>query len=104
MRQGRLQSRAHGLSRSADAADLLADQYEFADQYRYHVGAGVMAALSDAAEIHRHFQRSDLGHRFGVSLTYVAINTVISVTVALPAAYAFNRYLSSATSICSSGC
>ena len=27
-----------------------------------------------------------------MSLTYVAINTVISVTVALPAAYAFNRY------------
>ena len=31
-------------------------------------------------------------HAFMVSLTYVAINTVISVTVALPAAYAFNRY------------
>lgn len=31
-------------------------------------------------------------HAFGVSLIYVAINTVISVTVALPAAYAFNRY------------
>jgi glycerol transport system permease protein len=31
-------------------------------------------------------------HAFGVSLTYVAINTVISLTVALPAAYAFNRY------------
>ena len=31
-------------------------------------------------------------HGFGVSLTYVAINTVISVVVALPAAYAFNRY------------
>lgn len=31
-------------------------------------------------------------HAFGVSLVYVAINTVISVTVALPAAYAFNRY------------
>jgi glycerol transport system permease protein len=31
-------------------------------------------------------------HAFLVSLTYVAINTVISVTVALPAAYAFNRY------------
>jgi glycerol transport system permease protein len=31
-------------------------------------------------------------HAFGVSLSYVAINTVISVTVALPAAYAFNRY------------
>jgi glycerol transport system permease protein len=31
-------------------------------------------------------------HDFGVSLTYVAINTVISVTVALPAAYGFNRY------------
>jgi glycerol transport system permease protein len=31
-------------------------------------------------------------HAFGVSLTYVAINTVISVTAALPAAYAFNRY------------
>src|SRR5580698_8564162 len=31
-------------------------------------------------------------HGFGVSLTYVAINTIISVTVALPAAYAFNRY------------
>ena len=26
------------------------------------------------------------------SLSYVAINTVISVTVALPAAYAFSRY------------
>src|ERR1700727_673056 len=31
-------------------------------------------------------------HGFRVSLTYVAINTVISVIVALPAAYAFNRY------------
>src|ERR1700722_21040072 len=31
-------------------------------------------------------------HAFVISLTYVAINTVISVTVALPAAYAFNRY------------
>jgi glycerol transport system permease protein len=31
-------------------------------------------------------------HAFGVSLTYVIINTIISVTVALPAAYAFNRY------------
>ena len=31
-------------------------------------------------------------HAFGVSLSYVAINTVISVAVALPAAYAFNRY------------
>jgi glycerol transport system permease protein len=31
-------------------------------------------------------------HAFLVSLTYVAINTVISVTAALPAAYAFNRY------------
>jgi glycerol transport system permease protein len=31
-------------------------------------------------------------HGFVVSLTYVAINTVISVTVALPAAYAFSRY------------
>jgi len=31
-------------------------------------------------------------HAFGVSLTYVALNTVISVTAALPAAYAFNRF------------
>jgi glycerol transport system permease protein len=31
-------------------------------------------------------------HAFGVSLSYVIINTIISVTVALPAAYAFNRY------------
>ena len=31
-------------------------------------------------------------HAFAVSLSYVAINTVISVAVALPAAYAFNRY------------
>ena len=31
-------------------------------------------------------------HGFQVSLTFVAINTLISVTVALPAAYAFNRY------------
>jgi glycerol transport system permease protein len=38
------------------------------------------------------FNDSTWVHAFGVSLTYVAINTVISVTVALPAAYAFNRY------------
>ena len=38
------------------------------------------------------------------SMIYVAINTVISLTVALPAAYAFSRYRSSATSMCSSGC
>ena len=38
------------------------------------------------------FQDPTWVHAFGVSLTYVAINTVISVTVALPAAYAFNRY------------
>jgi glycerol transport system permease protein len=31
-------------------------------------------------------------HAFLVSLAYVSINTIISVTVALPAAYAFNRY------------
>jgi glycerol transport system permease protein len=31
-------------------------------------------------------------HAFGVSLSYVALNTIISVTVALPAAYAFSRY------------
>ena len=31
-------------------------------------------------------------HGFGVSLAYVAVNTAISVAVALPAAYAFNRY------------
>ncbi|MFZ0809588.1 MAG: carbohydrate ABC transporter permease, partial [Bradyrhizobium sp.] len=31
-------------------------------------------------------------HGFLVSLSYVVINTVISVTVALPAAYAFSRY------------
>jgi glycerol transport system permease protein len=38
------------------------------------------------------------------SLIYVTLNTVISPHVALPAAYAFSRYNSSATSICSSGC
>ena len=38
------------------------------------------------------------------SLIYVAINTVISLTVALPAAYAFRATSSSATSMCSSGC
>ena len=42
-------------------------------------------------------------HGFGVSLTYVAINTVISVTVALPAAYAFNRNAFWATITFSSG-
>ena len=31
-------------------------------------------------------------HAFGVSLAYVAINTVVSVAVALPAAYAFSRW------------
>ncbi|MDE2583006.1 MAG: carbohydrate ABC transporter permease [Rhodospirillales bacterium] len=31
-------------------------------------------------------------HGFLTSVTYVALNTVISVTIALPAAYAFNRY------------
>jgi glycerol transport system permease protein len=38
------------------------------------------------------------------SLIYVAMNTVISITVALPAAYAFSATASSATSMCSSGC
>jgi len=38
------------------------------------------------------------------SLIYVGINTLISVTVALPAAYAFSRYRFSATATCSSGC
>jgi ABC-type glycerol-3-phosphate transport system permease component len=37
------------------------------------------------------------------SITYVVMNTVLSVAVALPAAYAFSRYQFSATSICSSG-
>jgi glycerol transport system permease protein len=31
-------------------------------------------------------------HAFGVSLAYVVVNTTIAVTVALPAAYAFNRF------------
>jgi len=34
----------------------------------------------------------------------VLINTLISISFALPAAYAFSRIVSSATSICSSGC
>ena len=54
---------------------------------------GALAASSVAREIRLHLQRSDLGSRLSASRsTYVAINTVISVTVALPAAYAFNRY------------
>ena len=38
------------------------------------------------------------------SIIYVAINTVISVAVALPAAYAFSRYRFLGDKHCSSGC
>jgi ABC-type sugar transport system, permease component len=38
------------------------------------------------------------------SIIYVVLNTIISVIVALPAAYAFSRYRFLATSTCSSGC
>lgn len=38
------------------------------------------------------------------SLYYVCLNTVISLAVALPAAYAFSRYRFLGTSTCSSGC
>ncbi len=38
------------------------------------------------------------------SLIYVVMNTVISLAVALPAAYAFSRYTLWVTSICFSGC
>ena len=38
------------------------------------------------------------------SIEYVVINTILSVSVALPAAYAFCAIGLSATSICSSGC
>ena len=38
------------------------------------------------------------------SIIYVVLNTVISVVVALPAAYASRVTASSATSTCSSGC
>jgi glycerol transport system permease protein len=38
------------------------------------------------------------------SITYVLINTVISLCVALPAAYAFSRYRFLGDNICSSGC
>ncbi len=79
--------------RCADAADLLAHQHELADQFE--------TSCQDwrSGRIARHFRSTSTflmirpgSHAFGVSLTYVAINTVISVTVALPAAYAFNRY------------
>ena len=66
-----------------------------------------MALFPDHPVIHNYVQiLTDPSWYWGYinSFAYVSINTVICLVVALPAAYAFSRTASSATSICSSGC
>ena len=76
-----------------DAADLLAHQHEPAGPTRRSCPALAFWPHHPTLEKYIYiFNDPTWVHAFGVSLTYVAINTVISVTVALPAAYAFNRY------------
>jgi ABC-type sugar transport system permease subunit len=79
-------------------------EHEPEDQHRDHLGftlfpqdptfANYMVILTDPSWYMGYVN----------SLIYVVMNTVISITVALPAAYAFSRYGSWATSTCSSGC
>jgi hypothetical protein len=78
------------LSAVPDAADLLAHQHELQDQRRDPVGLSRSdPARSDAENYITIFTDPAWYMGYINSLIYVVMNTVISLTVALPAAYAF---------------
>ena len=75
-----------------DAADLLARQHELQDQHGDHRRLLALAAVPDASQLCVIFTDPTWYKGYINSIIYVVMNTVISVAVALPAAYAFSRY------------
>ena len=95
----------HRLYRVPAAADLLADQHELQDERGDHVDVERSCRSSRRSRTTRDLHRPDLVLRASSSRsTYVVLNTVISIAVALPAAYAFSRYSFLGDKQCSSGC
>ena len=74
------------------AADLLAGQHVVARQRRHHVQLGLCPHHLTFANYIEIFTDPSWYRGYINSFIYVSINTVISLTVALPAAYAFSRY------------
>ena len=69
------------------------DQHELQDQRRDHLDHDAVAAAADAGQLPRHLHRPELVlWATSIRSKYVVINTVLSVSLALPAAYAFSRY------------
>ena len=74
-------------------ADLLARQHELQDQQRDRLDHDAVAAHADACSNYRRIFTDESWYSGYInSLEYVVINTIISISVALPAAYAFSRY------------
>ncbi len=75
------------------AADLLARQHELQDQQRDRLDHDAVAASRRRSQHYRRIFTDESWYSGYInSLEYVVINTVISISVALPAAYAFSRY------------
>ena len=84
---------ADDLHRLPAAADLLAAEHVLQDQQRDPRRLHAVAAALHAGELRARSSPTRTWYMGYVnSLIYVVMNTVISVTVALPAAYAFSRY------------
>ncbi len=73
-------------------ADLLDAQHVLQDEQRDPVDLQPVAARLHLEHYRTIFTDASWYSGYINSLIYVAINTVISLTVALPAAYAFSRY------------
>ena len=84
----------HGALHAVPAgADLLAHQHELQDQHRYPGGPVALAARIRPSTTTARSSSIRTGTRASSTRSPTCcINTVISVAVALPAAYAFSRY------------
>ena len=85
-------ARADRLHRLPDAADLLAAQHVVQDHQRDPRRLHRSSRTNSRSTTTARSSPTRPGTGYINSLTYVVINTVISVAVALPAAYAFSRY------------
>jgi glycerol transport system permease protein len=91
----RLQARLAGadaLHHLPDGADLLAAEHVVQDTNEILGAFTLWPRTLHARQLPRDPHRSDWYSGYINSIIYVTMNTVISVTVALPAAYAFSRY------------
>ena len=76
-----------------DGADLLAPQHVVQDDERDPAAASRSGRTNFTLANYREILTNPVWYNGYInSIIYVSINTVISVTVALPAAYAFSRY------------